>query len=97
MAALGVVSSSVLPLRLTIFVGAFMALLSFFTSLYYFVYKVLYWDTFQLGLAPLIVGFFFTIGILFIFLGILGEYLISIQRFLKNRPLIVEKERINFD
>ena len=61
------------------------------------VYKLFYWDTFQLGLAPLVIGLFFFSAVQLIFIGIIGEYVGAIWTQVKNKPLAVEEEKINFD
>jgi glycosyltransferase involved in cell wall biosynthesis len=96
LAMLGIVSHSILPLRLATFFGLGFGLLSFLIGFYYLIMKLIYWDSFSLGLAPLVVGFFFVNSFLFIFVGLIGEYIGSVQTFVKNRPVVIEKERINF-
>ncbi|MDP3122714.1 glycosyltransferase family 2 protein [Polynucleobacter sp.] len=96
LAMLGIVSHSILPLRLATFFGLGIGLFSFLIGVYYLVMKLVYWDSFSLGLAPLVVGFFFINSFLFIFIGLLGEYIGSLHTFAKNRPVVIEKERINF-
>ena len=66
-------------------------------ALFYFVYKLVFWNSFTVGIAPVVIGVFFLISIQLIGLGILGEYIGSIHTMVQNRPLVVEKERINFD
>ncbi len=97
-AMLGFVNYSKIPLRMASFVGFFIAILSFLIALGYLVYKLLFWQEFNLGLAPLIIGFFFFSSVQLIFIGIIGEYVGSIltQIQQKERPLVIEKERINF-
>jgi len=95
-AMLGIVSHSLIPIRAAGIVGFFMAILSFMIALLYLCLKLLYWEQFPLGLAPMMIGLFFLFGILFIFIGLLGEYVGSIHTYLKNRPIVVEAERINF-
>jgi dolichol-phosphate mannosyltransferase len=96
LAMLGIVSHSILPLRLATFFGLGFGLLSFLIGFYYLIMKFIYWDSFSLGLAPLVVGFFFVNSFLFIFVGLIGEYIGSVQTYVKNRPIVIEKERINF-
>jgi polyisoprenyl-phosphate glycosyltransferase len=96
MAMLGITNHSKLPLRLAAFAGFVCAYLSLVTAVGYFMYKLLYWDSFQVGLAPLVIGLFFFSSVQLIFLGILGEYIGSIHTQVLNRPLVVEKERVNF-
>ncbi|MBS4065358.1 MAG: glycosyltransferase family 2 protein [Chitinophagaceae bacterium] len=95
-AMLGITSHSLIPLRLATMTGFFMALVCLLISLGYLVYKLLYWNKISLGIAPLIVGGFFIFSILLFFIGILGEYVINLQRYAQNRPHVIEKERINF-
>lgn len=95
MAMLGFTSHSKVPLRLAALSGFVMAFFSFLVSLYYLIRKLLYWDSFSIGVAPLVVGFFFFISIQLLFLGILGEYVMQILVQVKKRPLVVERERVN--
>lgn len=95
-AMLGIVSHSLVPLRLASILGFIMGISSVFAAFVYLVWKILYWNSFPLGVAPLIIVIFFMFGLLFIFIGLLGEYIGSIHTYLKNRPIVVEKERINF-
>ena len=96
-AMLGIVSHSILPLRIAGMIGFGLASLSFLVSVFYLVYKLINWNSFPLGMAPLVILSTFLFGMLFVFLGIVGEYIGSIHMYLKNRPIVVEKERINFD
>ncbi|PMS15861.1 glycosyltransferase [Trinickia dabaoshanensis] len=96
-ALLGIVNHSKAPLRLATMIGIALSGLSFLTGVYYFVRKLLAWDQFQMGLAPLGVGVFFFMGMLFLFLGLLGEYVGLLVTHTVKRPMVVEKERINFD
>lgn len=96
-AMLGLTSHSKVPLRLAVMFGFASALVSFIVGFFYLVYKLLYWQEFSLGLAPVIVGIFFFSSVQMIFLGIVGEYVGSIYTKVTKRPLVVEKERINFD
>ncbi len=96
MAMTGFVNHSKLPLRLAVFLGFLLALLSLITAIGYFIYKLLFWNTFNLGLAPVVVGVFFFSSIQLIFIGIIGEYLGAIWTQVKNKPLVIEEERINF-
>jgi dolichol-phosphate mannosyltransferase len=95
-AMLGIVSHSMLPLRIASIFGFFLGSISIVSALIYLALKLIYWNSFPVGVAPLIITIFFMFGLLFIFIGLLGEYVASIQTYLKNRPIVVEKERINF-
>ena len=78
------------------FIGFTVSLFSFFVAIIYVIYKLLNWSAFQLGLAPLVIGIFFLGGIQLFFLGVIGEYISAIFTQVKKRPLVIEKERINF-
>jgi hypothetical protein len=91
------VNHSKLPLRLATFSGFCLAGISLLIALAYLVYKLLFWNTFVLGLAPLVIGLFFFTGFQLIFIGIIGEYVGAILTQVKNHPLAIEDERINFD
>ncbi len=97
MAMLGITSHSKVPLRLATMSGFAMAGLSLLVALVYFVYKLLFWDNFQVGVAPLVIGIFFFSAVQLFFIGIVGEYVGMIHTQVQHRPLVVEKERINFD
>jgi glycosyltransferase involved in cell wall biosynthesis len=93
----GIISHSKIPLRFVTFTGILGSLISFLIGFFFLLYKLLYWDSFQLGLAPLIIGLFFGISIQVFMLGIIGEYIGFLFTRVKNMPLVFEEERINFD
>jgi glycosyltransferase involved in cell wall biosynthesis len=95
-AMLGVVSHSVIPLRIASFFGLILGFGCLAVSIIFILIKIFMWDAFQLGIAPILVGMFFGFGIILIFIGMLGEYIASIHSYVKNRPIVIEKERINF-
>lgn len=84
-------------LRLATFLGFGVAMLSVVIALVYLVAKLVFWDRFSAGSAPILIGMFFLGAVILIFLGLMGEYILSINQRLMNRPLVVEEERINFD
>jgi len=96
-AMLGFVNYSKLPLRMASFIGFGVSLVSILIAVGYFIAKLISWNTFSIGVAPLVIGLFFFGGIQLFFLGIIGEYIGAIFTQVKKRPLVVEKERINFD
>jgi hypothetical protein len=96
MAMLGITNHSKVPLRIATFVGFAVALISLLVAVGYFVAKLFFWEKFSLGMAPLIIGFFFFSSVQLMFLGILGEYIGNIYTQILKRPLVIEKERINF-
>lgn len=95
-AILGVVSCTTAPLRLMTIVGLAVSAISFFAGLIYLFLKLIYWDSFGLGSAPLIIGMFFLASVQIFCLGLIGEYVGLIFNHARNRPLVIEKERINF-
>jgi glycosyltransferase involved in cell wall biosynthesis len=94
---LGFTNHSKVPLRLATFIGMGIGALSFFIGMAYLVYKLLFWDSFQVGTAPLVIGLFFIGAVQLFFLGIVGEYVGAIHTQVLRRPLVTERERINFD
>jgi polyisoprenyl-phosphate glycosyltransferase len=96
-AMLGFVNHSKVPLRLASFIGFAVSLISILIAFGYLIYKLVFWYSFQLGMAPLVIGIFFFGGVQLFFLGMIGEYIGSIFTQVKNHPLVIEKERINFD
>lgn len=97
MAMLGIVKHSKLPLRIMTISGFIAGVASFFIGIFFIIKKLLFWNEFQLGLAPLIAGVFFGISIIIIMLGLIGEYIGFVLTQTRNLPLVVEKERINFN
>lgn len=96
LAMLGITNLSKVPLRLVIFGGFVSAAISFLLGVFYLVYKLVYWSSFSVGVAPLVLGLFFLGSVQLIALGIIGEYVGAIHTTVLNRPLVTEKERINF-
>ena len=97
MGILGIISNSKVPLRLAIFVSVFTGILSIIVGLVYLVLKIIFWEEMNIGIAPLIILFSFISSVLLFFIGIIGEYIGAIYTQVLNRPLVFEKERINFD
>lgn len=97
MAMLGLTNYSKVPLRIATFAGFIMSIASLFVAFLYLVYKLVFWDWFTVGMAPIVIGLFFMFSMQLFFLGILGEYIGSIHTKILRRPLVVEEERVNFD
>ncbi|MGI4815433.1 MAG: glycosyltransferase family 2 protein [Janthinobacterium lividum] len=95
-ALLGIVNHSKAPLRLATVMGIGMSGISFFMGIYYLVRKLFAWNEFQMGLAPLAISLLFFMGMLFLLLGLLGEYIGLLVTQTVRRPMVVEQERINF-
>jgi glycosyltransferase involved in cell wall biosynthesis len=96
-AMLGVTNHSKVPLRLATMAGFAISIVSLLVAVGYLVAKLLFWDQLQLGLAPLLIGIYFFGAVQLFFIGVLGEYIGAIHTQVHKRPLVVEKERINFD
>ncbi|MCX7635693.1 MAG: glycosyltransferase family 2 protein, partial [Syntrophales bacterium] len=96
-AMLGITNHSKVPLRLATMTGFVTAILSLLVALIYFVYKLVFWESFSVGIAPLVIGLFFFAAVQLFFIGIIGEYIGSIHTQVLKRPRVIEKERINFD
>ena len=96
-AMLGITNHSKLPLRLMTMIGFIFSMICAITAFIFLVLKLIYWDQFALGFAPMLIGLFFIGSIQLFFLGLLGEYVGSIHTKMRNMPLVIELERVNFD
>ena len=97
MAMLGITGHSKVPIRLATMSGFALSALSLLVAMGYLIYKLLYWDSLSFGMAPILIGFFFFASVQLFFIGVLGEYIANIHTQVQKRPLVVERERINFD
>ena len=95
-AMLGLVSHSLVPIRIASFLGMVIGFISLLLGAGFFVAKLVWWEYFPIGVAPLAIAVFGLFGLLFIFMGLLGEYIGVIQTHVSKRPIVVEEERINF-
>jgi glycosyltransferase involved in cell wall biosynthesis len=93
----GIINHSKIPLRIAAIVGFISSVLSLGAAFVYFVMKMLFWYDLPIGVAPVIIGLFCVASVQLFFLGVLGEYVGAIYTQVRNRPLVVEQERINFD
>ena len=96
MAMLGITNHSKVPLRLATFTGFLVSMFSLLVGVFYLIFKLLYWKSVMFGIAPLVIGLFFFSAVQLMFIGIIGEYIGSIHTQVLHRPLVIEKERINF-
>ena len=96
LAMLGITKHSKVPLRLVTFSGFAGSFLSLLGGLGYFAYKLLFWHQFTLGIAPIAIGMFFLGSLQLLFMGVIGEYIGNIHTQVHNRPLVVERQRLNF-
>jgi glycosyltransferase involved in cell wall biosynthesis len=97
LAMLGITNHSKVPLRLAAMAGFGLSIVALVVAVVYLVLKLTMWNTFNLGLAPLVIGVYFFGSVQLFFIGILGEYIGSIHTQVYHRPLVIERERINFD
>jgi len=95
-AMLGITNFSKVPLRIAAMLGFAASIVSLIFALIYLIYKIVFWNSFPVGAAPLVIGLFFFASVQLFFIGILGEYIGAIHTQVLKRPLVVEKERINF-
>jgi glycosyltransferase involved in cell wall biosynthesis len=91
------VNTSFMPLRIATFFGSIMSVISFIVGIAYFIYKLIFWDTFDAGLAPVVIGLFLLGSIQIMFLGIIGEYIGVITKKLTKRPVVLEEETFNLE
>jgi len=96
-AMLGFTNHSKVPLRLATMLGFVIAIISLLVAFTYLIFKLVFWNQFNLGLAPVVIGMFFLAAVQLVFIGIVGEYVGAIHTQVLKRPLVVEKERVNFD
>lgn len=97
MAMLGITTHSKVPIRLATMAGFSLSAISLLVAIGYLGYKLARWDTFGVGTAPIVIGLFFFASVQLFFIGLLGEYIAAIHTQVLKRPLVVERERVNFD
>ena len=95
-AMLSFTTYTTLGLRTVTLFGFIVAIFSFIMGVVYLIYKLTHWYTFTAGMAPVIIGMFFLGSVILVTLGLIGEYVISLNRRSMHKPLVIEKERINF-
>lgn len=96
MAMLGIVKHSKVPLRLATVTGFILSVISVTIALFYLIYKLIFWTSFEVGIAPLVIGLFTFASFQLFVLGLVGEYVGAIYTRVDKKPLVIEKERINF-
>ncbi len=96
-AMLSFTSYTKIGLRLATFMGVGIGIVSTILGIIYLVLKLIYWDRFAAGMAPMLIGIFFLGAIQLFFLGFMGEYILSMNQRIMNRPLVIEEERLNFE
>ena len=96
-AMLSFTSYTKIGLRLATLMGISCGVISAIIAIVYLVLKLIFWERFIAGMAPVLIGMFFLGSVQLFFIGFLGEYILSINQRIMNRPLVIEEERINFD
>ena len=96
-AMLSITSYTKIGLRLCSFIGIIIVGISFIIGLVYLIMKLTHWNQFAVGMAPMLIGVFFLGAVQLFFIGLIGEYIMSINVRVMNRPLVIEEERINFE
>jgi polyisoprenyl-phosphate glycosyltransferase len=93
----GLTAHSDLPLRIATMLGFLVSICSFITATGYLIYKIIHWDQFQAGIAPLVISTLFIGSVILFFIGVLGEYIININKRVMHYPYVLEERRINFE
>ena len=96
-AMLSITSYTKVGLRLCTFFGIFCGIVSIIFGIVYLILKLIFWNNFAAGMAPMLIGMFFLGAIQLFFTGFIGEYILSINKRVMNRPLVIEEERLNFE
>jgi glycosyltransferase involved in cell wall biosynthesis len=95
-AMLGLTSYTKIGLRIPTILGFILSIISVCIALFYLVMKLVFWSKFTMGIAPILIGVFFFGSLQLFFIGMIGEYILAINERTKNRPLVIEEERLNF-
>lgn len=96
-AMLSITSYTKVGLRLATIFGSICSAASLLVALIYLILKLIYWDRFAAGMAPLLIGMLFLGSVQIFFIGLVGEYILTINSRVMKRPLVIEEERLNFD
>ena len=96
-AMLSITSYTKVGLRLATFAGFICSGISFLVGMIYLIMKLLRWEAFPAGIAPIVIGMCFIGSVQLFFIGLLGEYIMNINQRVMKRPLVIEEERINFE
>jgi glycosyltransferase involved in cell wall biosynthesis len=96
LAMLGITTHSKIGIRIISMLGFILATISLLIGIFYFIYKLVFWDSFSPGIAPVVIGVFFMGALQLFFIGVIGEYILNINTKILNRPLVIEEQRINF-
>lgn len=96
-AMLSFTSYTKIGLRLATFCGIGVGFVSFLVGMVYLILKLIMWDNFPMGMAPVLIGMCFLGSVQLFFIGLLGEYVLNINTRVMNKPLVIEEERLNFN
>ena len=96
-AMLSFTSYTKVGLRMATFLGIGCSIVSAIVAIVYLIMKLVYWNRFSAGMAPVLIGMFFLGAVQLFFIGFIGEYILSINQRVMNRPLVIEEERLNFE
>jgi len=94
---LGITSYTKIGLRAATMIGFLIGAISFMIGIIYLTMKLIFWDRFPVGTAPILIGIFFLGALQIFFIGFLGEYILAINARSLKRPLVIEEERLNFE
>ncbi len=97
LAMLSITSYTKIGLRTCTIFGFLLGFISALFGIAYLIYKLVYWDSFVAGMAPVTIGMFLLGAVQLVFIGMIGEYVININQRVMNRPLVIEEERLNFE
>ena len=96
-AMLSFTSYTKIGMRIATIIGFIIAFASILIGFVYLILKLVYWDSFAMGNAPMLIGMFVLSGVQLFFIGLLGEYVLNINSRIMKRPLVIEERRINFE
>jgi polyisoprenyl-phosphate glycosyltransferase len=95
-AMLSFTSYTKIGLRIATILGFIFSAIGFTVALIYLIMKLIYWNTFAAGMAPILIGVFLFSSIQLFFIGLMGEYIMNINTRIMHRPLVIEEKRLNF-
>lgn len=96
-AMLSFTSYTKIGLRIATITGFIFSFISLAIAFLYLIMKLIHWDNFQAGMAPVLIGVFLMGSVQLFFIGLLGEYIMNINTRVMKRPLVIEEERLNFE
>jgi len=94
LALLGITSHSKVPLRVATIAGFLLSGISLLVAIGFLVLKLTFWYSLPAGYAPVVIGVFFLGSVQIFLIGLLGEYIGAVLTQVRNRPLVVERQRL---